>query len=116
MKNFFLLCCVSFSLQIAFSQATDSSGFFYQKGIEEKSKRLYMVAFNDFQKSIQYKADNIDAQRELGLTAVELRKYENAKQAFLKVNESKKDDTTAVQNLAILYFWTRQWPQAAQYA
>jgi len=116
MKNFLFLCCASLSLQIAFSQSTDSSDFFYQKGMEEKSKRLYMVAFNDFQRSIQYKGDNIDAQRELGLTAVELRKYENAKQAFLKVNESKKDDTTAIQNLAILYFWTRQWQQAAAYS
>jgi len=116
MKSLFLICCASFVLQAAFSQSIDSSGFFYQKGMEEKSKRLYMVAFNDLQKSIQLKADNIDAQRELGLTAVELRKYENARQAFLRVNELKKDDTTAIQNLANLYFWTHQWPQAVQFA
>jgi len=75
-----------------------------------------MVAFNDFQKSLQYKADNIDAERELGLTAVELRKFDNAKQAFLKVDELKKDDTVAIVNLATLYFWTHQWQQATVYA
>ncbi len=75
-----------------------------------------MAAFNDFQKSLQYRADNADVQRDLGLTAVELRKYENAKQAFLKVNELKKDDPVATENLALLYFWTHQWPQAVQYA
>jgi len=103
-------------VQFAFSQSADSSNFFYQKAVEEKNKRLYMVAFNDFQRSVQFKTDNIDAQRELGLTALELRKYENAKQAFLKVNQVKKDDTIAIQNLATIYYWTRQWPEAAQYA
>jgi len=103
-------------VQFAFSQSADSSNFFYQKAVEEKNKRLYMVAFNDFQRSVQFKTDNLDAQRELGLTALELRKYENAKQAFLKVNQVKKDDTIAIQNLATIYYWTRQWPEAAQYA
>ena len=114
MKNLLLICCTFFTALAAFSQS-DSSGFFYQKGMEEKSKRLYMVAFNDFKKSVEFKQDNIDAQRALGLTAVELRKYDNAKQAFLKVTELKKDDTTAIQNLATIYFWTRQWQQATAY-
>lgn len=116
MKNLFLICCVSFCAQLAHSQSSDSSSYFFQKGVEEKEKRLYMVAFNDFQRAVQFKSDNIDAQRELGLTALELRKYDNAKQAFLKVNAAKKDDTTAVQSLANIYYWTRQWPEAAQYA
>lgn len=116
MKTLLLLLGASFCLNLLAAQSPDSSAFYYQKGLEEKNKRLFMVAFNDFQKSLQFNANNADAHRELGLTAVELRKYDNAKQAFLKVNELKKDDPVAVENLAMLYFWTRQFPQAVEYA
>jgi len=115
MKNF-LLCCLVLFAKLSLAQNADSSSYFYQKALEEKNKRLFMVAFNDFQKSVEYKSDNIEAQRELGLTALELRKFENAKQAFLKVNAAKKNDTTAISSLATIYYWTRQWPEAAQYA
>ncbi len=98
------------------AQVHDSSDYFFQKGLEEKNKRLFMVAYNDFQKSIDRHSPNPDANRELGLVAVEMRKYDNAKLAFLKVLETKKDDTTAITNLAQLNFWTRQWPQAIELA
>jgi tetratricopeptide (TPR) repeat protein len=95
---------------------TDSSDYFYQKGSEEKVARRYLPAFNNFQKSVQFKPENVDAQTGLGQVSVELRKYEDAKKAFLKVLELKKDDTTAVANLANLYFWTRKWEDAIKYA
>jgi tetratricopeptide (TPR) repeat protein len=103
-------------MHIAFSQPGDSSVFFYQKGISEKNQRLYQVAYNDFQKSLQFKSDKVEAQRELGLTAVELKKYDNARMAFTKVNELKKDDPVAIENLANLYFWNRDWKQAITFA
>ncbi len=115
MKRLLSFCCALICTQAVFSQ-TDSSNFFYQKALDEKNKRLFMVAYNDFQKSLGYKPDNIDAERELGITAVELRKYDNAKLAFVKVIGWKKDDTAAITNLANLCFWLRQWPEAAQYA
>jgi tetratricopeptide (TPR) repeat protein len=116
MKNVLLLTGHLFFLQFVFSQSNDSSSFYYQKGVSEKTNRLYMVAYNDLQKSIKFKEDNIDAQRELGLTSLELRKYDNAEIAFQKVEEIKKDDKVAIENLANLYFWTHQWPQTIEYA
>lgn len=95
---------------------TDSSDYFYQKGNEEKIARRYLPAFNNFQKSVQFKPENADAQKALGEVAVEMRKYEDAKKAFLKVLELKKDDTTAVSNLKNLYYWTRKWDEAIKYA
>jgi len=103
-------------LKVACAQSPDSSSAYLKKAQDEKTRRLYLVAFNDFQKSVQYKPDNVDALRELGLTALELRKYDNSKDAFLKVLDLSKDDTTATANLAMLYFWTRQWQPATQYA
>ncbi|HEV3251012.1 MAG TPA: tetratricopeptide repeat protein [Puia sp.] len=117
MKRVFLLfLTLVLCLPFAFSQVGDSSVIFFQKALDEKNKRLFMVAYNDFQRSLQFRSDNVDAQRELGLTAVELRKYENARMAFLKVNELKKDDPVAIENLANLYFWTRQWKEAIVFA
>ena len=98
------------------AQSNDSSSFFYQKGLEEKNKRLFMVSYNDLQKSLEYNPSNTDALRETGLVAVELRKYENAKIFFQKLEQKINNDTTAITNLATLYFWTHQWPQAALYA
>ncbi len=116
MKNtiFFLFATLMF--QSVFSQSKDSSGVYFQKGIKEKQARRYMVAFNNFQKSIQYDSNNVDAQRELGLVSLELRKYGDAEVAFTKVVALQKDDTTAVVNLANLFFWTHQWKQAVFYS
>jgi len=103
-------------ISLSFAQSTDSSNLYYRKAVEERVKRLYMVAYNDLQKSLQYLPGNIDAQRELGLTDVDLRKYDNAIVDFLKVVDSKKDDTAAITNLATLYFWTRRWQEAIVYS
>src|ERR1700712_2798385 len=111
MKSIFSVLLCFAIVQPSFSQATDSSELFYQKGLQEKTARRTMVAYNNFQKSVDLKKDNPDAQTELGLSAIELRKYGNAETAFLKVNDLRKDDTVAVANLANLYFWTHQWKQ-----
>jgi tetratricopeptide (TPR) repeat protein len=94
---------------------SDSSDVYYQKGLAEKNNRRFLVAFGYLQKAVDFKADNVDAQLALGQTAVELRKYEPAKTAFLKVLELKKNDPAAIENLATLYFFTRKWKEAISY-
>jgi tetratricopeptide (TPR) repeat protein len=115
MKWPFVFLLVTPFLQFAAAQSADSSFVFFNKGVQEKNGRLFLVAFHDFQKSLHYDSNNIDAQRELGLTAFELRKYDDAIAAFLKVETLKKNDDTAITKLAYLYFWTRQWAQAETY-
>ncbi|MFI5125069.1 MAG: tetratricopeptide repeat protein [Chitinophagales bacterium] len=98
------------------AQSADSSRFFYLKALDEKSNRLYLVAYNDFQRSLQYDSTNPDALRETGLSAVALRKYENAIIFFEKLLQIQKNDTTGINQLAILYFWTQKWDKAVSYA
>lgn len=102
------------SAAATFAQS-DSSDVYYQKGLTEKNNRRFLVALDYLQKAIAFKADNIDAQLAFGQTAVELRRYEPAKTAFLKVLELKKDDPVAIENLATLYFFTRKWKEAITY-
>jgi len=98
------------------AQSADSSRYFYLKAMEEKSNRLYQPAYIDFLHSLEYDSLNADALRETGLTAVELRKYENAIVAFEKLAAVRKKDTTAVSQLAVLYFWTHRWEKAVAFA
>ncbi|HLX90648.1 MAG TPA: tetratricopeptide repeat protein [Puia sp.] len=114
MKNVLVFAVITLSFGYTYCQS-DSSDYYYRKGLEEKSNHLYMVAFNDLQKSTKFRIDNADAQRELGLTSLELRKYDNAEMAFQMVEQINKDDKVAVENLANLYFWTHQWPEAIEY-
>jgi tetratricopeptide (TPR) repeat protein len=117
MKNTSLLfLCTILLLQHAVSQSKDSSSVYFKKGIQEKDARRWMVAFNYLQRSVQYDSNNVEAERELGLVSLELRKYGIAEIAFAKVLSLQKDDTTAVVNLANLSFWTHQWKQAIAYA
>ncbi len=101
---------------VAFTQQSDSSSFYYKKALGEKNARLYLVAYNDFEKAIAFNPKNTDAFRQEGLDAVEMNQYEKAKVSFSKVLELEKDDTLAVQYLAKLHFWSHQWPQAVIYA
>jgi tetratricopeptide (TPR) repeat protein len=115
MKNLLWLILTLLTLQTGYSQQADSSAVLYKKGLDEKSAHRMMVAFNYFQKSVDLNKNNLEAQRELGLVSLELRKYGNAEMAFLKVNELQKDDPVAIENLANIYFWTHQWKNAETY-
>jgi tetratricopeptide (TPR) repeat protein len=115
MKDFLTLAFLSLST-FTFAQGTDSSAYFYNKGLEDKNAGRFLVASNQFNKAIQYNANYTDAYRELGASYVQMNKYTQAIDAYTKVIEVKKDDTSAIRNLAQLYLWTRQWQQAINYS
>jgi tetratricopeptide (TPR) repeat protein len=115
MKNFLALVVISFTVGHSFAQ-TDSAEFFYQKGNEEKTARLFKPALAHYQKSVQFNPNNVDAQRDLGIVAMELRRYDLALSAFEKVLTLQKNDPVAIENLTNIYFWTRKWNEAIQSA
>ena len=93
MKNLILLTILLLIIPfISFSQNADSAAYFLQKGNEAKDSRLFLVASQQYRKSIQLNADNPDAQRQLGLVSVEMRKYPEAILAFAEVTKKKADD------------------------
>lgn len=95
---------------------TDSSDYFYQKGKQEFIARRYLPAYKAYQRSTELNSGNVEAQKGLGQSALEMRKYEDAKKAFIKVLELKKDDTSAINDLKYVYFWTRNWDESIKYA
>lgn len=113
MKNLLFI----FPLTIGFSslvnaQNADSVTYFLQKGNEAKSSRLFMQAYQQYKKALQYDSSNTDVQKELGNVCMEMRKYQEAIIAYSVVIKKNPNDITANENLANLYFWTRKWNDA----
>ncbi|MBC7903489.1 MAG: tetratricopeptide repeat protein [Gemmatimonadaceae bacterium] len=100
----------------SFAQAGDSSEFYYKKGVDSKNERRYLLASQHFQKSVQFNASNTAAQKELGHTYVEMKKYDLAKNAYVEVLKKEPTDPATLENITNIYFWTRKWPEAIAHA
>lgn len=115
MKNLFTLALLCSSLP-AFCNFQDSSDFYFQKGLEEKAARRYLVASRNFDKAIQFNKSYTQAYLENGYVNLEMRKTDIAKQNFTKVNELEPGNTAAIKELVDLYYSYRQFPEAIRLA
>jgi tetratricopeptide (TPR) repeat protein len=115
MKNLSFYIILTHLSLASFAQHTDSSILAYQSGLTEKQAGRHKVAYDHLRKAVMLNPDNTEAQRELGLSAIELRQFEVSRQAFLKVLEKEPNDPQAIENLATLNFWTRRWDEAIKY-
>jgi tetratricopeptide (TPR) repeat protein len=109
---YFLLILLSFHVS---AQSADSSRYFYLKASEARSGRLYMQAYQDYKRALEFDPKNPDLLRQLGLTAVDLRKYEEAIPVFEKLLVIVPADTTSVIQLGKLYFYVHQWEKSIPY-
>ena len=99
-----------------FALAQDSASYFFNKGKEEKEARRFQTAYQQFQKALAINPARTEFQKEAGLVAVELRRYDVARNHFEKVYQQDKNDSTVISQLAQLNFSMRRWPEAIQYA
>jgi tetratricopeptide (TPR) repeat protein len=116
MKTFILIVSLfSIYFRIA-AQSGDSSRYFFLKASEEQSGRLYMQAYQNYKRALEFDAKNPDLLRNLGLTEVELRKYEEAIPVFEKLLTILPADTTSISQLAKLNFFEHKWEKSIPYA
>ena len=99
-----------------FSQSSDSSSFYLEKGKEEKIARKYLVAANHFEKAILLNPKFTEAYIENGLVNKEMRRTDAAKQNFTKAYELDNNNQTAITELMNLYFSYRQFQNAIDFA
>ena len=111
--TYLLAIVVSTSLT---AQNADSSLFYFQKGLEEKKTKRYLVASNHFIKAIQLNPGYIDAYIESGLANNEMRKTDAAKADFTKALELDTQNETAIKELTNIYFNYRQYQNALDLA
>ena len=67
---------------LAFSQ-TDSSAYFYKKGLEEKGKGRRLESLKQFEKAYGYNKTDKQLVGELAAAYLDLRQYAKAKEKFL---------------------------------
>ncbi|HMI78397.1 MAG TPA: tetratricopeptide repeat protein [Ferruginibacter sp.] len=106
-----------FLISIAlFSRAQDSSSHFFQKGLEEKAGKKYLLASNYFAKATTLNPRFTAAYLENGHVNLAMRKTDAAMQNFTKVHELEPQNNAAIKELADLYFNYRQYQKAIDFA
>jgi len=115
MKNLLTLILVLLSCT-AFSQTTDSSSWYYGKGMEEKAAKRYLVASNHFETAIQLNSRYTEAYIENGLVNKEMRRTDASKQNFTKAFELDNNNEIAIAELMELNFSYRQYQTAIDFA
>ncbi len=115
MKNLFIPLCLLASFPV-FSQNSDSAQYYYNIGMQEQTAKRYMVASKAFDKAIAFNPKHIDAYLQNGYANLEMRKTDNAKSYFAKVNELEPGNAAAIKELAQLYFGYHQYQLAKDMA
>lgn len=112
---------ITFILAIAIcfgasAQSTDSTSFYFKKGVAEKDAQRYLVASNYFTKAIDLNPRFVDAYIQNGFVNKEMRKTDASKQNFSKALELDPQNETAIAELMELYFNYRQYQNAIDMA
>ncbi|MGB4842994.1 MAG: tetratricopeptide repeat protein [Ferruginibacter sp.] len=115
MKNLLTLI-FSFISCIAFGQSYDSSLYHFEKGMEEKTARRYLVAAKHFDNAIELNPVYTEAYLENGLVNKEMRRTDAAKRNFTKAFELDNNNEVAIIELMELYFNYRQFQNAIDFA
>lgn len=116
MLKSFLFTLSVFCLIHTSTGQTDSSQFYYKKGVVERKARRYMVAANYFDKAIHFDPKNVEAYIENGQVNLEMRRIDAAQGNFTKANALQPNNTAISDELASLYFNNRQFQKAIDLA
>ncbi|HUC82263.1 MAG TPA: tetratricopeptide repeat protein [Flavisolibacter sp.] len=95
---------------------TDSSAFFLQKGLEEKTKGRHMEVVKHLEKAYGYNKSNPQVVSELGSAYMQVRMYAKAKEKFVQAEGLGEKSASNYRQLMELSFNMRQWDDAIKYA
>lgn len=116
MKKFILnglimLMCMNLSARENF----DSIKVLLQKAQIEREAGRHKMALEYLQKAVSADPKLIEAQKILGLEALELRQFDMARQAFQIVLESNPNDVVVLEKITGIFFSFRKWDDAIKY-
>lgn len=95
---------------------TDSSTYFLQKGIEEKGKGRRMESLKQFEKAYSYNKDSREVVSELAAAYLDLRRYGQAREKYLQLEQLGDKTDNTYKQLMLLSFNMRQFDDAIKYA
>lgn len=106
-----MLFCMNLSARENF----DSVKALIQKAQIEREAGRHKLAIEYLQKAVAADPKMIEAQRILGLEALEIRQFDMARQAFLVVLESNPNDIISLEKITGIFFSFRRWDDAIKY-
>ena len=95
---------------------SDSSTFYFNKGINEKNEKHFLSASSNFEKAISFNKNYTEAYIENGYANKEMRKTDQVKANFLKAYELQPANIQIIKELTNLFYEYRQWNKAAEFA
>ena len=95
---------------------TDSSQFYYQKGLKDLNAKLYLVASVSFDKAIKFNPKFEDAYLQDAHANLEMRKTDNAKNFFIKAYEINPSNKETISQLMELDYNYHQYAKAIEFA
>lgn len=98
------------------AQASDSSYHYFQKAMEAKAEKRYLVASQLLDKSLSFDDKNVNAMMENAFMNMEMRKTDMAKSWFEKVLAKEPGNQIAMKELMQLYYSYRQFAKAIELA
>lgn len=113
------LCITIFAClitSVSFCQSADSAQYYYKKGMDENTARLYSLGSKDLDKAIQFNPQFTDAYLANGRANLEMRRIAQASQNFTKAYELAPDNVEVIKELSSLYFNNRQFQKAIELA
>jgi len=115
MKNVSTILLVLISCS-THAQSSDSSTYYFGKGMEEKTARRYQVSSGYFETATRLNPKYTEAYLENGLVNKEMRRTDAAKLNFTKAYELDNNNETAIAELMELSFSYRQFQSAIDFA
>ena len=115
MKKIFAATAMLGISTIIFAQ-TDSSSFYFQKGLNEKSKSHSLIALQDFEKAYSFNKNDKQIVGELAADYLSLRRYAQAKEKFKQLETMGDTSDSSYRQLMLLSYNTRQFDDAIKYA
>src|SRR6476661_7142100 len=86
MRSTILTLVILCTSSLVFAQ-TDSSSFYYQKGIDEKTKGRRLESLKQFEKAYSYNKNDRQIVSELAAVYLDQRRYAQAKEKFMQLEK-----------------------------
>ncbi len=116
MKRFFFIFTAVFTGYLVFAKNEDDSvKVLIQKAKIEQAAGRHKMALEYLQMAVAVNPNIIDAQRALGIEALELRQFELARQSFLSVLSNQPNDPVSLEKLTEIFYNFRKWDETIKY-
>ena len=116
MKNYTLLFALVANAHTVFAQNMDSAKIYYQKGIDQKEVKHFLVAAGYFDKAIHFDSKYAAAYQENGYANLAMHKPDIAIRNFSALYELDPTSKAAIKELTDLYYSYHQYEKAIEFA